>query len=111
MKINNRLLIKLVGLSLLNFFIMIFFGIDSNLRFIPLALTLILSLMCREDEILPFIFFIRPNFGLYDNIGFKYLFNVIILISAIKLLLLKNKRKNLDKKSLFLIVLLFLVIC
>ena len=56
MKINNRLLIKLVGLSLLNFFIMIFFGIDSNLRFIPLALTLILSLMCREDEILPFIF-------------------------------------------------------
>lgn len=109
MKRNNySLLVLLLIVSTIDFFIMFKFGITSNIRYIPLLCNLLIIVFCKENDILPLIFFMRPNFGMYDNIEFKYIFNFTIIICAIKLLLFSSKRKNISKKILTLLVIIFL---
>lgn len=107
-KKRDYFLIILMIISLLNFFVMLVFGVSSNVRYFILVLNLIVVISCRENEILPLIFYTRSNFGLYDLIGFKYIFNFAIVISAIKLLVFCGKQKTVDKRSFVLIVLVFL---
>ena len=83
------------------------FGISAKIRYIPLVLNILVIIFCKEEDILPLIFYTRPNFGLYDHCGFKFLFNLTIIICGIKLLLFSKKSKRITKKNLTLLVLLF----
>ena len=78
------------------------------MRYIAFVLHLLLIVFCKEEDVLPLIFFIRPNFGLYDGCGFKLFFNITIAICAIKLLFSKEKKKQLKKTPLIMLIILFL---
>ena len=107
-KSNKNLLIILVAISVLDFGVMVALGMESKIRYIPLILHMLTIIFCKVDNILPAIFFIRPNFGLYDACGFKLLFNFTVTISAIKLLVFKKSIANMDIRSLVLLVTVFL---
>lgn len=107
-KKKDYLLIYLILISLLNVIIISVFGIESQIRYVALFFHVLVMIFCKEEDILALIFFIRPNFGLYDGCGFKLFFNITIAICAIKLLLSAKKRKQLRKEPLLVLILLFL---
>lgn len=94
--------------SLLNFIFMFLFGPESSIRYILLAFHFLLIIFCKNENVLPLLFFIRPNFGMYDQMGFKYLFNITIIITSIKLIVFYGKTKNIKKSSFIILSLLFL---
>ena len=109
MKRNNcKLLFFLVMISIINIILILKFGISSNVRYFALFLNILVIIFCKECDILPLIFYTRPNFALYDGCGFKYLFNITIIICAIKLIFLYKKTDKISKKSIFYLIILFL---
>lgn len=107
-KEKDYYLLSLLIISLLNFVFMFVFGPESSIRYILLIFHFLLIIFCKNENILPLIFFIRPNFGLYDQMGFKYLFNITIIITSLKLIIFYGKTKNIKKSSFIILTLLFL---
>lgn len=78
-------LVFLIALSIINIF-----GVitgTSIIRYVTLIGFLFITLIVKEEKIIPVLLFLHPNSGLYDDIGFKYLFNIVLLIIAMKYLL------------------------
>lgn len=59
----------------------------TNVQFLFLLLHVGIILFAREDELIPIIMFNHTCSALYDDIGFKYIFNLTILIAIIKILI------------------------
>lgn len=103
-------LILLIALSIINIF-----GVITGIvviRYITLIGFVFSILFIKEDKIIPTLFFLHPNSGLYDDIGFKYLFNISLLIIAIKYLFLYKYK--IPKKSTLIfafIVMMEIILC
>lgn len=96
-------LLLLILLSILNL-ICIILKLNT-IRILFCIFTLIIIIVSDTSKTLPILMFIHPNSGLYDNIGFKYLFNFAIIISAVKLII-KNKG-SFPKINVFIFLLIF----
>lgn len=79
----------------------------TNVQFLFLLLHVGIILFAREDELIPIIMFNHTCSALYDDIGFKYIFNLTILIAIIKILIKKDLRINKTIFSLFCILMLY----
>lgn len=100
---HDYILLLLVFLNILNL-ICIILKLNS-LRLLFCILTLIIVVFSDTSKTLQILMFVHPNSGLYDSIGFKYLFNFAVIISAIKLII-KNKG-NFPKNNIFAFLLIF----
>ncbi|KWW35849.1 MAG: hypothetical protein F083_2387 [bacterium F083] len=104
MILNNKKrdynLLLLVIIEILNIFIMFSFGLDNKIRYALLFLNFIPIIMCKKDKMIPTLFFVQTNAGLYDDLGFLWLFNISILIIALRKVFVY--REKIEKKLAFL---------
>ncbi len=100
---HDYTLLLLIFLNILNL-ICIVLKLNS-LRLLLCVITLAIVIFSDSSKVLPILMFIHPNSGMYDSIGFKYLFNFVVIISAVKLII-KNKG-NFSKTNILLFLLIF----
>ena len=105
MKKDNFLLFLII-INLANTIIMLIGGKALNLKYILLIFNLLGITFCPKNKMLPLIFYLHCNSALYDDIGFKYLFNFAIVISVFKLMIIYKQKLN--KKNLFLYIIVLL---
>lgn len=79
----------------------------NSVQFLFLLLHVGIILFAKDDELIPIIMFNHTCSALYDDIGFKYIFNLTILIATIKLLIKKDLKINNFTFSLFCILMLY----
>lgn len=79
----------------------------NNIQFLFLLLHVGIILFAKDDELIPIIMFNHTCSALYDDIGFKYIFNLTMLIATMKILLKKDLRISKSIFSLFCILMLY----
>lgn len=84
-------------------------NIHIGLYLLIVAIFLVI-IFCKEDEAVPLILFIHPNSALFDNIGFTYLFNITIVLIAVKMLFFFKYKLPRNSLLLFLILLFIEII-
>lgn len=100
---NNAILIAVMVISV---FVMIFGGNNVLVKYAVIAIDLITIILLPTKYTVQNCFFMISFPAVYDIYGFKYLFNLTILITFIKLLL---TYKKLDKKYMLLILLIIAI--
>ena len=101
---KDKILYLLILINILNTIILILGKRFYPIKWILLIFNVLIVIFCDAEKILPTIFFLHPNSALYDDIGFLHIFNICVVIGAIRLLV-KNNFK-VDKKTVLLLALL-----
>lgn len=96
----------LIIINLINAIAMLIGGSTLKIKYITLILNLLCITFCKKDKMLPVIFYLHCNSALYDDIGFKYLFNFSIVICTFKLIVCY--KQSLNKRNSCLFMMLFL---
>ena len=78
----------------------------NSVQFLFLLLHVVIILFSKDDELIPIIMFNHTCSALYDDIGFKYIFNLTILIATVKILVKKDLKIN---KYIFLLFCILMI--
>lgn len=101
--------IKLICLCILVFlvcFIKYFMPSFYFVEYLCLAIHIFIIFIAKEDEYIPIVLFNHTCSSLYDDIGFKYIFNITFMIFILKLLFFDKAK--FEKKTICLLIILFL---
>lgn len=88
-------------------FVKFFAPFLHNIQYLLLIVHIGIILFAKDDELIPMILFNHTCSSLYDDIGFKYIFNLTILIATIKMLTHRDLKINKLLFSLFCILMLY----
>ncbi len=91
----NRVLIKYLLFVFIYILSNVFIS-SSVINYFLLGLLLLTVLFEKNKNMIYIIFFFHPLSGLFDLVGFKYTYNVLIFITALKFII--HKRFSIDKK-------------
>ncbi len=102
-KNNNIILIVIMTFSVL---VMMLMGSNPSIKYLIIILDLLIIMFMPINYAIPNCFFMMSFQAVYDVYGFKYLFNLTMLITFFKLLLLIKK---LDKNYMFFLLLIVFI--
>lgn len=110
MKKKDLILKILIIINLTNFFIACLGTRFLNLKILLVVVNLIVIFFADEETLLATLFYLHPNSALYDDIGFKYIFNFGIFICLLKLVIVYRWKFNKRILSIFLMIVVYDII-
>lgn len=106
-KEKDGILKILIVINIVNFVIGCFETRFLNLKILLVILNLIVIFFADEKTLLAILFYLHPNSALYDDIGFRYIFNFGIFICLLKLLIVYKWKFNKKLLVIFLTIIMY----